>query len=54
MAKVGPAVLGFWFAAALFALAGAVMMLKGKSGGAAFLALAAFWMIIAISQGKKS
>lgn len=54
MAKANLAVLGFWLAAALFAVAGGIMMLRGKSGGAVFLALAAFWMIIAISQAKKS
>lgn len=44
---------GFWLAALLFALTGALIMVKNKGSGAVFLALAAFWMVLAIAQRDK-
>ncbi len=53
MAMTNLAVKGFWLVAFICAMAGAIMMVKGNDAGAVFLALGAFWMIVAISQGKK-
>lgn len=52
MATTHLAVKGFWLVAFICALAGAIMMVKGNQAGAVFLALAAFWMIVAISHAK--
>lgn len=54
MAKQNMAVLGFWLVAALFVITGVIVMVRGKSGGAVYLALSVVWMILAMAQARKS
>lgn len=54
MARPNLTVLGFWLVAALFVITGVIIMVRGKSGGAVYLALSVVWMILAMAQAKKS